>query len=121
MKPETRQKVFVVLVVGVLIMYYAFYRTPRKATNEVVEQMNATDLIVKEVKSSAEKIKVTRIINDTREEQAVEKALSSLPASDDVDALVSLANDIIRRGREDRLRDGADVSGRPLGTNRPDN
>ena len=64
----------------------------------------------KQVTKNETAIHTTRKTNDIKTKQTVKKSLDSLPASNDVDALVTLANDLIRTGRENRQRNSQDVS-----------
>ena len=62
------------------------------------------------MKKNENTLHLTRKINDNNIKQKVTQTLETLPSSDDTDALVSLANDLIRTGRENRQRNSHDMS-----------
>ena len=69
-----------------------------------------TQIKQEQVKNNENTLHLTRKINDNNIKQKVTQTLETLPRSDDTDALVSLANDIIRTGRENRQRNSQNDS-----------
>ena len=69
-----------------------------------------TQIKQQQVTKNETTLKTKRKINDDNIKQKVTQTLETLPRSDDPDALVTLANDIIRTGRENRQHNSQNVS-----------
>ena len=69
-----------------------------------------TQIKQQQVTKNETTLKTKRKINDDNIKQKVTQTLENLPRSDDTDALVTLANTIIRTGRENRQRNSQNDS-----------
>ena len=89
----------------------SLYLWNSKKTAETVKALShQTQIKQEQVKKNENTLHLTRKINDNNIKQKVTQTLETLPSSDDTDALVTLANTIIRTGRENRQRNSQDVS-----------
>lgn len=70
---------------------------------DVQEKIAVTEIKVKEVKEVEKDYKVLKAINDTSISKKIMEARESVP--DDFNALIDLANDLIRTGQSNRLSD----------------
>ena len=112
---KTNITIFIVVLVVFLGLWCLFRKDPTQ-TASIQQAITATDSAKKDVRINAGELQSVRTRSDSYTKEQKAAAVKSVPASDDIDALVALANDIIRRGREDRLTDSADVRKRPVGT-----
>ena len=77
---------------------------------DIKEKIAVTETKVKEVKEVEKDYKVLKATNDTSISKKIMEARESVP--DDFNALIDLANDLIRTGQSNRLSDSiADTEG----------
>ena len=99
------------LILSILILLIiSLYLWNSHKNPKIVNLTQQTQTKQQQVTKNETAIHTTRKTNDIKIKQTVKKSLDTLPASNDVDALVTLANDLIRTGRENRQRNSQDVS-----------
>lgn len=77
---------------------------------DIKEKIAVTETKVKEVKAVEKAYKVLKTVNDANISEKIVEARESVP--DDFNALIDLANDLIRTGQSNRLSDSiADTEG----------
>lgn len=77
---------------------------------DIKEKIAVTETKVKEVKAVEKVYKVLKTVNDANISEKIVEARESVP--DDFNALIDLANDLIRTGQSNRLSDSiADTEG----------
>ena len=70
---------------------------------DIKEKIAVTETKVKEVKAVEKAYKVLKTVNDANISEKIVEARESVP--DDFNALIDLANDLIRTGQSNRLSD----------------
>ena len=105
----TDKKYLIPIMCGVMIlMLYLMMRIP--VNQDIKEKIAVTETKVKEVKEVEKDYKVLKATNDTSISKKIMEARESVP--DDFNALIDLANDLIRTGQSNRLSDSiADTEG----------
>ena len=100
------------LILSILtLLITSLYLWNSKKTSETVKALShQTQIKQQQVTKNETTLKTKRKINDDNIKQKVTQTLETLPRSDDTDALVTLANDIIRTGRENRQHNSQNVS-----------
>ena len=100
------------LILSILtLLITSLYLWNSKKTSETVKALShQTQIKQQQVTKNETTLKTKRKINDDNIKQKVTQTLENLPRSDDTDALVTLANDIIRTGRENRQRNSQNDS-----------
>ena len=77
---------------------------------DIKEKIAVTETKVKEVKAVEKAYKVLKTVNEANISEKIVEARESVP--DDFNALIDLANDLIRTGQSNRLSDSiADTEG----------
>ena len=113
----TRQQIndYVTAAIALVLMAVIFYFVSTSQTSTALKKLEkaqqTTDTQTKEVKQIETIYHTTIKQNDTIIRQKVQEARSSVP--DDTDALIQLANTIIRNSNENRQSDSTDVTDRP--------
>lgn len=120
MSDRKTNTVIVLIILLTLLAVWWVFKSSVASEPSIQQAITTTDSAKKEVKTNAEGVQSNRTKNDNYITAQKQQAVQSLPSSDDIDALVILANDIIRRGRENRLSDSTDVRVRPVGTPDPE-
>ena len=93
------------------LLITSLYLWNSKKTSETVKALShQTQIKQQQVTKNETTLKTKRKINDDNIKQKVTQTLENLPRSDDTDALVTLANTIIRTGRENRQRNSQNDS-----------
>ena len=105
----TNKKYLIPIMCGVMIlMIYLMMQIP--VNQDIKEKIAVTETKVKEVKAVEKVYKVLKTANDTNISEKIVEARESVP--DDFNALIDLANDLIRTGQSNRLSDSiADTEG----------
>ena len=100
------------LILSILtLLITSLYLWNSKKTSETVKALShQTQIKQQQVTKNETTLKTKRKINDDNIKQKVTQTLENLPRSDDTDALVTLANTIIRTGRENRQRNSQNDS-----------